>query len=291
MKYTSIAKVFTYLPKNFSEEDGYVMEYAAQAMDALEIHQNYDNKVCLIKVTDHQASLPSDFKFIQALTYMEQQPTEYETNDVITTLSKSIVDDGDTITTTLTTQITEPDPNVDNQNHILRIQYQGVLNSYRIWAESDAFQNNFVLLRMVNKSHSLAMHCNDCPNIHCDYKDYYQVNMSGQIITSIKDGYLCLFYLAKKKNDRGEFMIPDDFDVLNAIAAYIKFKYMEDMAFSRQKGYYGAYERELQKWELLSAKVRGKFMMKEITALDIDIWGNYFSRVFHGSSAFDNYHY
>lgn len=291
MKYTSIAKVFNFLPKSFGEEDGYVMEYAAQAMDALDIHQVYDKKVCLVQVADHQATLPSDLKYIQAVTYMEQQPTASETQDIITSYSKSFVDDGDTVTTTLTTMITEPDPNVANQNHILRIQHQGVLNSYELWAESDAFQNNFTLLRMVNKSHSLAMHCDNSPNLHCDYKDYYQVNMLGQIITSIRSGYLAVFYLAKRKNDRGEFLIPDDFDVLNAIAAYIKYKYMEEMAFTRQKGYYTAYERELQKWEVLSAKVKGKYLMKEVTAEDLDIWGNYLSRVFHNSNAFDNLSY
>lgn len=291
MRYTSIAKVFTYLPKSFSEEDGYVMEYAAQAMDALDIHEVYDKKVCLIYLSDHQASLPSDCKFIQALTFMESQPTTAETEQVITTYSRATVDDGDTLTTTYTTQVTTPDPGVDNQEHILRIQYQGVLNSYKIWTESDAFNNNFVLLRMVNKSHSLAMHCNDSPNLHCDNKDYYQVNMNGQIISSIKQGYVCLFYLAKKKNDRGEFLIPDDFDVLNAIAAYIKYKYMEDMAFTRQKGYSSAYERELNNWEILSAKVKGKYLMRNFTANDVESWGNYLSKAFHNSKAFDNYYY
>lgn len=291
MKYTSIAKVFTYLPKNFAEEDGYALEYAAQAMDALNIHQVYDKKTCLLEVSDHQTSLPSDLKHIGALTYMHSQPTEADTDQVITTYSRSTVDDGDTVTTTFTTQRTEPDLGTVNQDHILRIQYQGVLNNYQIWSESDAFRRNFVLLRLVNKSNAINMHCTDCPNLHCDYKDYYQVNMNGQIITSIKDGYVCLFYLAKKRNDRGEFLIPDDFDVLNAIAAYIKYKYMENMVFTRQKGYQTAYQNMLREWEILSNKVKGKYILKEATMPVVNTWGNYLSHVFHNSNAFDNFSY
>lgn len=291
MKYTSIAKIFNFLPKNLSEDDAYVIEYASQAMDMLNIHEVYDKKVCLIYVTDHQAYLPKDLKFIQALTYMHSQPTQTEADDVITSYSKTVEDLGDTIMTTKSSMTTEPDPGIWNQSHILRIQHQGVLNNYQLWSESNLFNNNFSLLRLVNKSVNINMHCNDCPNLHCDSQDYYQVNMQGQIITSIKEGYLCLFYLAKQKNERGEFLIPDDPDVLTALAAYVKYKVVEDLAFTRQKGYAQMYERELQRWEQLAAKVKGKYIMKSVNFKDLETYGNQLSNVFHNSRAFDNFSY
>ena len=290
MIYTSIAKVFTFLPKSFAEEDGFVLEYASQAMDALGIHQVYDKKTCLIKITDHQASLPSDCKFVQALTYMHNQPTEDSINTLIST-SKSTEDNGTTTTDTYTTLVTTTSKDYYNKDTILRIQHQGVLNNYKLWAESDVFTNNFSLLRLVNRSVNINVHCDNCPNLVCESKDYYQINMNNQIMTSIKDGYLCLFYLAKKKNDRGEFLIPDNFDVLTALAAYVKYKFMEDMAFSRQKGYQSMYREEQMSWEILSAKVKGQYILQDFTSDDIENYGNYLSKIFHNSNAFDNHKY
>jgi hypothetical protein len=290
MRYTSIAKVFTFLPKSFAEEDGFVLEYASQAMDALGIHQVYDKKTCLIKITDHQASLPSDCKFVQALTYMHNQPTEDSINTLIST-SKSTEDNGTTTTDTYTTLVTTTSKDYYNKDTILRIQHQGVLNNYKLWAESDVFTNNFSLLRLVNRSVNINVHCDNCPNLICESKDYYQINMNNQIMTSIKDGYLCLFYLAKKKNDRGEFLIPDNFDVLTALAAYVKYKFMEDMAFSRQKGYQSMYREEQMSWEILSAKVKGQYILQDFTSDDIENYGNYLSKIFHNSNAFDNHKY
>lgn len=289
MKYTSLEKIFTFLPKSLGMSDDDVIEFAAQAMDALNIHQVYEKKVCLVKVVDHQASLPKDFKYIELVTYMYNQPTEAERDQIITSFSKTKEQVGDTLVTTVSSMTTEPLPSMYNLDHILRIQHQGVLNNYQLWVDSDYFVNNFKPLRLVNKSKATTFHCVNSPNLYCESVDYYQINMNGQIITSVKEGYLSVFYLAKSRNDRNYFKIPDDFDVLTAIAAYIKYKHMEEQAFRTQKGYRASYQDELVRWEMLSAKVKGKYILSEVTTDLIENFANGLSRVFHQSNIFDNH--
>ena len=63
------------------------------------------------------------------------------------------------------------------------------------------------------------------------------------------------------------------------------------MVFTRQKGYQTAYQNMLREWEILSNKVKGKYILKEATMPVVNTWGNYLSHVFHNSNAFDNFSY
>jgi hypothetical protein len=51
------------------------------------------------------------------------------------------------------------------------------------------------------------------------------------------------------------------------------------------------YREEQMSWEILSAKVKGQYILQDFTSDDIENYGNYLSKIFHNSNAFDNHKY
>lgn len=266
---TSIKSVFAYINLPDTEiDDMWIQEYASQALDAIEVSQIYEPTVCLLTVEDHKVSLPKDFRYLQAITYQHQSANSSQITKLVESVSNStsevVEEDGTrTITNTLTSMFTTPGDTM-NQEHILRIQQQGVLNNYQLWFDSDLYRHNFHLMKAVPSNLSTSYHCTNCPNLTCSSVYEYSITPHRTIETSLKTGTICLFYLKKPTNDHGDLMIPDDQDLKMALAAYIKMRYAEEKMWMHEQNMFRLYYQFKQEWAKMAAKVKGKFLLKDI---------------------------
>ena len=290
----SIKSIFTYLNLPDTEiEDLWIEEYASQAMDALHVSQSYDHKVCVLTVENHRVNLPSDLRYIEAITYQYQSPTANQVTKITESISNStevtIEDNGTQTTTNITTKsITTPGEIGNNQDHVLRIQHQGVLNNYQVWLSSDMYRNNFKLMKLANRAFASNYHCDNCPNFECISEHTYSITPQKTLQTSLVDGNICIAYMAKAKDECGDLLIPDDVDFKIAIAAYVKMRYAEDKMFRHEENMYRLYYQFKKEWELLSAKVRGKFIIKGIDEDGLVQAHKPLINVIRNSSNFDN---
>lgn len=291
---TSIQSVFAYLNLPDTEiDDKWAEEYMSQALDSIGIQQGYEEKVCLLTVSNHRVQLPSDLMFIQAVTYQFREPDEQEITKLTESLSKTTTvteeEDGtQTITNTLTQLITTPG-DTQNQSHILRIQHQGVLNNYQVWMDSDLYTSNYKLMKLTNRAFSANYHCDDCPNFECSSEHTYSITPTRTLQTSLETGNICISYLTRPKNEFGSIMIPDDVDFKMALAAYVKMRYCEEKMFMHENNMSRLYGQFKHEWEALSAKVRGKFIMKAVDEEGLRQAHKPTLNVIRNPRAFDNF--
>lgn len=293
MMMTSIQSVFTYLHLPDTEiDDKWAEEYMSQALDAIGIQQGYEEKVCLLSVSNHRVDLPHDLQYIQAVTYQFREPDNQQITKLTESLSKTTTvtteEDGtNTVTNTLTQLITTPG-DTQNEEHILRIQHQGVLNNYQVWLDSDLYTSNYTLMRLTNRAFSSNFHCENCPNFECSSEHTYSITPHRVLQTSLETGNICISYLARPKNEYGHIMIPDDVDFKMALAAYVKMAYCEEKMFMHEQSMARLYGQFKHEWEALSAKVRGKFIMKSIDEEGLVQAHQPLLNVIRSSRAFDN---
>ncbi len=291
---TSIKSIFTYLNLPDTEiDDQWIEEYASQAVDLIGVDKAYERDVCLLTVSNHRASLPRDLKYIEAVSYQYRKPSPSEVTKLTESLSSSVTEtvenDGTrTITNTLTTMFTTPGEYTNNQEHIVRIQHQGVLNTYQIWMDSSLYSNNFTLMKMINRPFSSNFHCDNCPNYHCECEEVYSITPDRVLQTSLETGNICISYLKRAVNDCGDIMIPDDDDFKRALAAYVQMRYANEKMWMHEDNMFRLYYEFRKEWELLSSKVRGKFIMKYADLDSIAIANKPLAGLIRSNSAFDN---
>lgn len=257
---TSIKSIYNYLSLPTNIEMPILEEWAVQALDLMDIKTAFEPKFCTLKVENHSASLPTDVIAIElvAMIYCTGC-TQAEIEDAIFTEVIHEYTDTTKEITVRTVYDSNPIPNLDR---VTSMNYQAIVNNYKIFVQSPLFINYFNVLRLVNKPYSNAFHCTYSPNISSDCYDYYNINSLKQIITSKKDGIIALSYLARVRNEDGDIMIPDEAGVKQAIAAYVKMRYWEERMNTLEKGAGELYTNWLNQWTNLRQREYGKAILR-----------------------------
>ena len=271
--YINIRSIFPYItiPRSEWDED-LAIEYAAQAYDmALGLKSfSYEPKVTLLEVSNHKAKLPQGFRLIEMVVYMYDQPTEDEVK-------------GFEETTEITTQITEnPVTDIDytfNQDHIDRIQNQGIVNNYNLYTGLYNYMstyNHFVVLRPIDDPFTRHRHCTWCPNLDSTCDDTYTITKSGEIITSFESGYICVSYLSEPVDDNGDLLIINDADVQNALATYVMWRLWETKMHLHEENAIRISMMYLDRWEKLAKKIKGKINIKTLDSVALSSYQHRF---------------
>lgn len=282
--YISIRSVLPYItiPRTEWDED-LAIEYAAQAYNtALGIKSStYDEKIALLKLENFKAKLPQDFRKVQVVAYMWDQPTNTEVKGFSET---------DPVAEITENPVTDYEYDY-NAAHIARIQNQGIVNNYNLYTgllNSIVQQKKFTLLRPLSTPFTQKQHCTWCPNLSSTCDDTYTITKDGTMISSIEEGYVCVSYLGEPIDENGDLLILDDSDIQNALATYVMFKLWETKMHMHEEQAVNIRLMYLNEWEKLAMKIKGKLNIKNLNSKAIAAYRDRFHNLMQAPSNWNN---
>lgn len=209
-KYTSIKAVIPYLPGGLTEEwdESQIIKTALQGFrqNVRNTFLSQDIKFCISKVENHEAKLPVGVKGIFDISYSLNKinPIDDEqvsTNDPSLYLRKNFL--GETITIF--------------QAMLFSNVRQYTQNMRYVGQHTDLIANRCIQYL-----------CMDCQN--------WSIDRDLRIITvDVKEGYVYVLYKATLQDEEGEFLIPDDPQLLQALAYFIEAKHWQERSFRKEE--------------------------------------------------------
>lgn len=243
MEFISIKALFPRLRiplQETSEAD--VIEWAMQGLDLMNATQPYKREGALLEVRNHRAKLPTGVCQIEAVASTIQgsnAPTAEEIEE-----------------------LTQCEIDYINKEQVDRIGQQGIINNYNLFVKTRYYQNYFVFLRLADRPMMQKFHCEDCPNLHSNCQEEYTITPDGIITTSFESGHLCIGYLTYARDEFGDFMIPNDENLFQALVAYVTAMMWEERANMKEQGAWQMHINYLQRAEILMARCRGTWISK-----------------------------
>ena len=229
----ALADVYSIIDGNTVTEID-ILEWASYGFRKLKAKQLYESTTSFIKVVNHMAKLPTGVKMIEQIFYKE----DFVESDVISIDVYS----SDT-----------PDFTIKKENsEFLQSAYYG---------------SEWKPLRLASSTFHNQVVMQDSPNYRARCEQEYSINKNNCVITSFDTGYLAVSYLGFPMQD-GEFMIPDDVDILVAIKNYVLMKIWEKRYNFKEDGAVGRYQHYLRLWEISRASTIGNIMLFSIDELE-----------------------
>jgi len=213
VKYDIINAYLT-IPMNYYNKFEMVKQ-VYNALRAIEIRDVYKQKVCTLKIKDHKVDLPEDIILIEEIAYL-QRAKEVNLSELGTECPTCVENTHDVRY-----------PNVISSSGQ---QVSAILPMLPYeFLSTKFYRKYFSLLQPRNKAFAAKYSCSYCPNLNVECEDTYDIlPETNQINThTIKEGIICLSYLTLAENENEELLIPNDANLFEVIAAYIKYKYWE----------------------------------------------------------------
>lgn len=187
--YVPIDTILNYVPKQLRRQvnEGDLLEHAIQAYNLLDIKDRYEQKGKLLEIVKGKAKLPADAKEINLVTYLYKEPTSEEEDSMTVCASSS--------------ELSILDPSC--------------------FCNTAYYNNCFEPLKYNGNSNPLCESCGDARLKRC--RGTYQVDSNRNIIPSVFDGYLCVFYSRPIKDDNGNYLVIELEEVLKYLAYYASF--------------------------------------------------------------------
>ena len=138
----------------------------------------------------------------------------------------------------------------------------------RIIASSNFVKNGFKPLRLNTSSFGRALHASDCTNLYSDCKESYSIRPNGSILTTFKTGCLYISYVRYPLDKFGDFLVPDNEDLLDALKTYCLMKVWEKRWNMKEEGSSERFQYYGSTWEGLMAKARASIILPSIDELE-----------------------
>lgn len=230
----ALADIFTILDA-VSDDPSDIEEYASMAVQKISVRQTYQENIAILKVTDHKACLPKGVKYIEQMFCLVDETNSMA--DIIKLVHGTETADYDKFTT------------FENA--------------------SSYFNTHWMPIRAATSLFSRAVHCENSINLYQRCEQEYSVGKAGDITTSFQTGYLSVGYLSYPMTADGEFLIPDDPEVTEAIKDYVFSRVWERRMNYGVDGAERMWMIYLRQFEMRAAKVRGKLLLPSL-----DEWQN-----------------
>jgi hypothetical protein len=216
-----------YIPAPIRKEvdDDTLLSWCLDGYRMLNLNQEYETKIKIIPIVNHNASIPDDAYNINNVTYLNCNECQ------------------DSIATQM------PIQTPSNYNIF-----------YKIWEESHFYNERFMPMRNVGNSSSLL--CTQCKNqmlSRCN--ETYSITPSKTLLTSIKEGFICLDYEAIIKNEQGDYMIINTPEIKRFLGLYAQSMSWLERASSKEEQAFGIYEKLLAQTEIAMRRARGSNFM------------------------------
>jgi len=207
-------------------------EWASWAMQKLTVKQNYQEEIVLLPISNYKACLPRGTKYIWQIVWKE-------------TLEKN-----DLETITLYT---------GNES--------GVDKKFMSFANNNYFKVNWAPMRASTTPFTRSVLCENAPQTaQCSHT--YSVNKDYTITTTLKEGCVAIALLSYPKNEAGEFLIPKDQEIMQALKNYVLSKIWERQMNFGVENAERMFDRYWSLWEISAANARGKQLLLGIDQLE-----------------------
>lgn len=251
MLFTNVRAVINRLTldkSQYEEED--IIEWIINGLDIMNIKKAYQQEAVLIDVNNHKAILPCDIIQIEMVVAPINEgifcdEDEQELNDCGCGYNKDYV-------------------NQVNSNHNFK-----VIDNWGRFCETNYFRRNFQVLKLSNLPFAGKFHCKSCPNLSSNCAVTYSLSPNGYITTPFEHGTICIAYLKYAKDEDDEYIIPDNEDLIQALANWCMAKHWELRMNMKEEGAVNMYNLYINKAQNLFQKVRGIFMTK---SFDFNEW-------------------
>jgi hypothetical protein len=131
--------------------------------------------------------------------------------------------------------------------------------------------NKWEYVEEVSRPLEYERHIDECrDNDYCSPR--FKITNDGYIYFSEESASIILTYKSYSTTPKGDILIPDDFDLQNAIAAYCTMKLCAFMMFNHEQNMTQLHQRYLLIWEQLYNKVRSKYVIKSIEPEALTYW-------------------
>ena len=227
--YTSIRTVLNDLnekiPAEFWDENE-ILERCSKAMEKIGTYVSLEKKVAYLTVIDHVGYLPKGLVNIEQIAYKR--------SNIITDLDRASL------------------------SELVGIENESYYDGFFV---SPYYYNNFRPLRLATSGFSHGRDCEDCNNVESQGEQEYVVRPNGTIMTSFKDGHVCIAYDRYPIDEEGDFLIPDKESVKQAITNYCLAHIFEKRMIMMEQGAQGLFEWYFRKAEVDMTKAKAEMMM------------------------------
>lgn len=256
MKFTSIYTIFLKLKRDYglteiNQSD--VIEWSAEALEAIGAIQIMQRKLKLLHVKNHKAQLPAgmiDILQLHRVNGYQGKCLCDETNTMITT-------------TYSTNKITVIEGCQQAESQCKDIIYIKDITGSEI---------EFKPIRKATSTLFLKNSCEEClDKDDSEYSDYgYDLYMQevNDLVFSFKEGIVALTYYSIPIDNDGFPLIPDIYPITNAVTKYIAYKYFSKVFYSKgDKTDFYKMSNAKQEWETAVKQAANYAMMPDIDDL------------------------
>lgn len=264
MKYISIKSVLHDLSSLIPEDmwnDNYLYEWAIKGVRKLNLSPMLVDKVCLATLAEHKATLPEDMHSISQIGFRLNTTS----NEDITEYLQEIMG------------LTEDDPSTSHMANPLGLveQVSQYLSGSTNW------------LPMYESSSPMAKGITITDDLYYnpEYRYEYVVNPDNTITSTLKEGVLLIGYKAHPC-DKGEYLIPDDEDVKDAITHFCLYRFYAARAIVHEEGARQERDYYLQRFDTLAKKAKSVNLP---TLSQLESMSNQVNRLKRNTSHFDHF--
>lgn len=283
-----LADVYRLIDPNMGISEDDILESAASAMSHLYNYKIYEKAMCVRRVCNYKAALPTDFQSIESVMYTLTKPDDIEvkTKDqsVCVTCTATATDDCISADASTIVTYTASNCNDDGEFEVTKKELFELLQC-NCW-------NNWGYLMIGDHPATLAKICDSSPNLGCVCHHSFSLK-GGMINTSFEEGYIAITYRRPPKDNEGKLLIPNLANTIEAIKAYVFMEiYQKKMHMSHQ-GAEGRYERYKLEWGYKFAEAMTEQMMPNlpewygILSLNTMIKNDPPSRIFSTNNSFE----
>jgi len=251
-KTTNINKIFVKLQRDYgitNLDESTVIEWSAEALQAINAVPYYENAITLLNVKGYQANIPNDL--IQIL-----QLAKYNQDINLDCLCKQPIYKNVDNNFTFEPLIEETSCEIQ-ETDCCNIIY--TVPDFNILENNFYYKNNFTIIRLSTNSFFNSNNCEqDNPYDTC-YNEYQVIN--NVLRFSFKTGLVALSYHRFPLDENGYPLIPDTYAYTTAIEKYILYKLSERDFFNNIPNSVGKLQKYEKDWNKYCSQAASEMMI------------------------------
>jgi len=283
--YTTLDSVLNYVVPSIRKEasDLNLKSWALQAFRTLKVSARYINQVQIIKLENHKAQMPDDMKYLNILTYLDEDYTLEDECDLLCASGQYTCECNDQDSTCnlfysedniyckdCNTCVTQSEDYLSRTTNICRHTL-----AYQLWLDSTFYKTKFKPLKFAGYARGFNKHlsCDNCINVlNKDSDSSFTMDPASWTVTlgDIKDGYLCVNYQAEMTAENGEVIIPNDSTLMMGLANFASYMAMTDSAIMHEQGRFRLSDSFLYKSERMLKRFKGSKILENINIKNLE---------------------
>lgn len=266
---TIISKLIRDLGVDSINEDD-IIEWTAEALEAVESVGLLEEAVAFIEVSNHHAELPKNIDSIIQIARKHKwhkndescSPKEVLTNLEETkpeTSSSCYIGDG-TCSVELVPLDCDGSPLFDTELVYYR-PYYDFKAEYFDWRHSGYYQRDWAPVRLKNHSFFNTIVCQEEEGLYSNSVDEYTIVANKTLTFSFKEGFIAVSYLRKLTDENGYPMIPDHYAYKTAVTKYITWMLLTREWYARREGSEGRMLKAEEQWQWYAKQAGNRGLM------------------------------